>query len=192
MNFMKIICGLGNPGKEYELTHHNMGFLAVDELANKLSVSVNKLKFKALIGETNINGEKVILVKPQTYMNLSGEALKPLMDFYKAKPEDLLVIYDDIDLELGHLRVRTKGSAGTHNGMKSIIYSLQYDNFARVRIGMGNSGNIPLVNFVLMKISDDEAPILKKAVVRAAEASQCFIKKGIDEAMRIYNTNTDS
>jgi len=188
---MKIICGLGNPGKEYELTHHNMGFLAIDELADKLGISMNKLKLKALMGEGMINGEKVILVKPQTYMNLSGEAVKPIMDFYKAEAKDLLVIYDDIDLELGHLRVRTKGSAGSHNGMKNIIFQLQYDNFPRVRIGLGNSGPIPLVNFVLMKISDTEAPILKKAVVRAAEAAQCFITKGIDETMKIYNVNTD-
>lgn len=184
---MKIICGLGNPGKLYELTHHNMGFLAIDELAERLNIKVNKLKFKALLGEGRIGDEKVILVKPQTYMNLSGEALRPIMEFYKASPADLMVIYDDIDLPLGAIRVRGKGSSGSHNGMKSIIYQLQYDNFPRCRIGLGDHGQIPLDKFVLAGITDLEAPILRDAVSRAADAAECWTREGIAEAMARYN-----
>lgn len=184
---MKIIVGLGNPGKEYELTHHNMGFLTVDEIANRFNVQVNKLKFKALLGEFNLNGEKVILVKPQTYMNSSGEAVRPIMDFYKVAPEDLILIYDDIDLPLGNIRVKGQGSAGTHNGMRSVIYQLQYDNFPRIRIGIGGPGDIPLINFVTMKITDSEAPVLKESVLHAADAAEVIIRSGVQEAMMRFN-----
>ena len=124
---MYIICGLGNPGKDYESTRHNLGFMTLDVLSSRLGISVNKLKFRALIGEGRIGSEKVVLVKPQTYMNLSGEALRPIMEFYKEDPSHLLVVYDDIDLEPGTIRIRPFGSAGTHNGMRSVIYQLQTD-----------------------------------------------------------------
>ena len=134
---MKIIAGLGNPGREYENTKHNVGFLTIDILAEKYGIKVNKIKFKGLVGEGMIGGQKVLLVKPQTYMNLSGQCIREVMAFYKLDPEDLTVIYDDIDLPMGNLRIRKKGSAGTHNGMRSIIYDLQEDGFPRIRIGIG-------------------------------------------------------
>ena len=126
---MKIIAGLGNPGKEYENTKHNVGFLTIDILAEKYDIKVNKIKFKGLVGEGMIGTEKVILVKPQTYMNLSGQCIREIVAFYKLDMEDLVVIYDDIDLPMGNLRIRKKGSAGTHNGMRSIIYDLQMTDF---------------------------------------------------------------
>lgn len=185
---MKIICGLGNPGRQYELTHHNMGFLAVDEIAGRFNVQVKKLKFKALLGEFNLNGEKVILVKPQTFMNASGEALRQVMDFYKAQPDELLLIYDDIDIPTGALRMREKGSAGSHNGMKSVIYQLQYDNFPRLRVGIGTrDANVPLMNYVLAGISDSEAELLKPAILKAADAAEIWIKQGIKPALLFAN-----
>ena len=189
---MKIICGLGNPGKQYETTHHNMGFLAIDEIAGRLGVSVNKLKFKALLGETVLFGEKVLLVKPQTFMNNSGEALREVMNFYKAEPGDLLVIYDDIDLATGVLRVRASGSSGSHNGMKSVIYQLQYDDFPRCRIGIGDRENIPLISHVLSQISDEEAPLLEAAVKKAADAALIWVQYGIKAAMDFANVSEET
>lgn len=190
---MYIICGLGNPGKEYATTRHNMGFLAVDELAKKLGVDVSTLKFKALIGETRIGSEKVILVKPQTYMNLSGEALRPIADYYKVPAENILVIYDDVDIAPGNLRIRPFGSAGSHNGMKSVIFQLQTDRFPRVRIGIGDHGIIPLDKYVLSKPTDEEIPLVADAIVRAAAAAEDFVRIGISDTMNKYNTkHTDA
>ncbi|MBQ9912394.1 MAG: aminoacyl-tRNA hydrolase [Firmicutes bacterium] len=189
---MKIICGLGNPGKQYETTHHNMGFLAIDEIAGQLGVSVNKLKFKSLIGETMLFGEKIILVKPQTFMNNSGEALREIMSFYKAMPEDLFVIYDDIDLSTGSLRVRASGSSGSHNGMKSVIYQLQYDNFPRCRIGIGSQGDMELISHVLSHISDEEAPALEAAVKKASDAALIWVQYGIKAAMDFANVSEET
>ena len=189
---MKIICGLGNPGKQYETTHHNMGFLAIDEIAGRLGVSVNKLKFKALLGETMLFGEKIILVKPQTFMNNSGEALRELTNFYKSEPGDLFVIYDDIDLASGALRVRASGSSGSHNGMKSVIYQLQYDDFPRCRIGIGGSGNMPLVSHVLSQISEEEAPLLEAAVRKASDAALIWVQYGIKAAMDYANVSDEA
>ena len=129
---MYVIAGLGNPGKKYENTRHNMGFITIDQLAEKHNIKTDKLKFKALVGEGRIAGQKVLLVKPQTYMNLSGESIREVMNFYKLEPENLIVIYDDIDIEAGTLRIRKFGSAGTHNGMKSVVYQLQSDRFPRI------------------------------------------------------------
>ena len=189
---MKIICGLGNPGKQYEYTHHNMGFLAVDEIAGRLGVKINKLKFKALSGETILFGEKIVLVKPQTFMNNSGEALREVMNFYKAEPKDLFVIYDDIDLEAGALRVRASGSSGSHNGMKSVIYQLQYDNFPRCRIGIGKSEDIPLIGYVLSAMSESEAEVLMPAVSKAADAALVWAQYGIKAAMDFANVSEDT
>ena len=189
---MKIICGLGNPGKQYEYTHHNMGFLAVDEIADSLGVQINKLKFKALLGETVFFGEKLILVKPQTFMNNSGEALREIMNFYKAEPEDLFVIYDDIDLETGKLRVRASGSSGSHNGMKSVIYQLQYDNFPRCRIGIGSSKDIPLISYVTSQISESEAALLMPAIKKASETALVWARSGIKAAMSFANVSDET
>ncbi len=184
---MYIICGLGNPGRDYESTRHNMGFLCLDTLASRLGISINKLKFRALIGEGFVGGEKVVLVKPQTYMNLSGESLREVAAFYKPEHDHLMVIYDDIDLEPGAVRVRKSGSAGTHNGMRSVIYQLQYDDFPRVRIGIGRPGQIPLEKYVIGRWTEEERPLLADAVSRAADAARLYVEKGIDAAMNEYN-----
>ncbi|MCI8285040.1 MAG: aminoacyl-tRNA hydrolase [Firmicutes bacterium] len=185
---MKFIVGLGNPGREYENTKHNVGFLTVDILAEKLGIKVNKIKFKGLIGEGFIGGEKVILVKPQTYMNLSGNCVREVLAFYKAEPSDMIVIYDDIDIPLGTLRIRKKGSAGTHNGMRSVIYDIQSDNFPRIRIGIGSEHKGDLVNYVISGFSGEAKDEIEKTILRAADAAICMVENGIDKAMGEYNT----
>ena len=149
---MIVIAGLGNPGKKYENTRHNMGFLTIDRIAEKNDIKVNKIKHRALVGDGFISGHKVLLVKPQTYMNLSGESLREVMNYYNVDIEDLIVIYDDFDIETGSLRIRKKGSAGSHNGMKSVIYQLKNDGFPRVRVGIGKSGSLDWKDFVLGKV----------------------------------------
>lgn len=185
---MKIIAGLGNPGKEYENTKHNVGFLTIDILAEKYDIKVNKIKFKGLIGEGMIGTEKVILVKPQTYMNLSGQCIREIVAFYKLDMGDLVVIYDDIDLPMGNLRIRKKGSAGTHNGMRSIIYDLQDDGFPRVRVGIGGERKGDLANYVISGFSGDDRKLIEEAIVKAADAVTCLVEDGIDRAMVDYNT----
>lgn len=185
---MKIIAGLGNPGKEYENTKHNVGFLTIDILAEKYGIKVNKIKFKGLVGEGMIGTEKVILVKPQTYMNLSGQCIREIVAFYKLDMEDLVVIYDDIDLPMGNLRIRKKGSAGTHNGMRSIIYDLQDDGFPRVRVGIGGERKGDLANYVISGFSGDDRKLIEEAIVKAADAVACLVEDGIDRAMVDYNT----
>lgn len=184
---MFVIAGLGNPGKKYENTRHNMGFLVVDRLAEKNDIKVNKIKHKALVGDGIISGRKVLLVKPQTYMNLSGESLREVVSYYGVDLEDVIVIYDDFDLETGALRIRKKGSAGSHNGMKSVIYQLQSENFPRIRIGIGKSGNLDWKDFVTGKVSGTEKDVIASAVDKAADAVMCILEKGIDKAMNEYN-----
>ncbi|MDD2217319.1 MAG: aminoacyl-tRNA hydrolase [Eubacteriales bacterium] len=184
---MYIIVGLGNPGRQYEKTRHNMGFIAVDKIAEELGIRVDKIKFKALVGEGNFCGQKVILVKPQTYMNLSGRAVKEITDFYKLDLENLIVIYDDIDINLGKIRIRKRGSAGTHNGMRDIIYHLYDDGFPRIRIGIGNSEGRNLKSFVIGKITKEDVPLLEDAINRASRAALAIIENGIDAAMNGYN-----
>ena len=184
---MYMICGLGNPGRLYEKTRHNLGFCTVDLLAERLGIKFGKLRFKALLGEGAIGGEKVILVKPQTYMNLSGEAIRPLVDYYKVPMDHLIVVYDDVDLPLGRTRIRRSGSAGTHNGMRSIVYQLQRDDFPRVRIGLGPHGDIPLDKFVIGHWTETERPELLKGVLRAADACTTIVEYGVEEAMQLYN-----
>lgn len=195
---MYIICGLGNPGKKYENTHHNMGFITVDQLASKYGIRVEKLKFKALIGEGRIGNEKVILVKPQTYMNLSGESVREVMNFYKEDIEHLIVIYDDIDIPIGTFRIRKKGSAGTHNGMRSVIYQLQDDGFPRIRIGIGKgkpgeggaSKDVhgdDLISYVIGGVTRAEKEPLEDAISKACEACACMVNEGVDMAMNRFN-----
>lgn len=184
---MYVIVGLGNPGKKYENTRHNIGFITVDYLADELGIKINKIKHKALIGEGRIGGKKVILVKPQTYMNLSGESVREIADYYKVEMDKLIVIYDDIDIDMGTVRIRKKGSAGTHNGMKSIIRLLGDDNFPRVRIGIGKDANIPLVNFVIGGFKKEEVEPMEKAVVHAAKGVMSIVEDGLDLAMNRYN-----
>jgi PTH1 family peptidyl-tRNA hydrolase len=185
---MYAIVGLGNPGRRYENTRHNIGFVTVDFLADRLGVKINKLKHKALIGETRIGAEKVLLIKPQTYMNLSGESVGSLLRYFDLPLERLVVIYDDIDIPLGALRIRGNGSSGTHNGMKSVIYHTRDENFPRVRIGVGNErGPVPLVDFVTSGFDKSELDTIRAAVIRAADAVEELVRNGIDSAMTKYN-----
>ena len=186
---MHVICGLGNPGKKYENTRHNIGFIAIDRLADKLGVSVNKSKFRSTVGEAVIAGEKVLLVKPETFMNDSGLAVKEIMDFYKLDPSELIVIYDDFDIPEGTVRIRPFGSSGTHNGMRSIIRLLGSDRFPRIRIGTGKEDmeKRELIGFVLGGFSKDEVKLMEAAVDVAADASVCYVENGIDRAMNRYN-----
>ena len=185
---MFIVVGLGNPGGRYAETRHNIGFIVIDYLSQMLNVKVNKIKHKALIGECRIGTEKVILVKPQTYMNLSGQSVLDIMDFYKLPIENLIVIYDDIDLDTGVVRIRPKGSSGTHNGMKSIIYLLNTDDFPRVRIGIGKPPEfMDLSDYVTSKFYGDDIPLVEDAVKRAGAAIEEIISNGINSAMNKYN-----
>lgn len=186
---MYVIVGLGNPGKQYENTRHNIGFISIDYLAEQLGVKVNKAKHKALIGECRIGREKVVLVKPQTFMNLSGESVREIIEYYKIPIENLIVIYDDIDIDRGAVRIRSKGSAGTHNGMRSIIKLIGSDKFPRVRIGIGKDSKIPLVDYVIGNFRKDEVKIMEEAVMKAVSGAEAIITEGIDKAMSKYNVS---
>ena len=184
-----LIVGLGNPGEKYENTRHNVGFQVVDELAERQNAPVQKLKFKALTNLLTISGEKVLVMKPVTYMNLSGEAVRPAADFYKIPPERILVISDDTALDPGKLRIRTKGSAGGHNGLKSIIQHLGTDQFPRVRVGVGQKPHpdYDLADWVLGKFQGEAKKVMDEAVKRAADAVECILKEGADRAMNRFN-----
>lgn len=184
---MYIIVGLGNPGSKYENTRHNMGFKAIDAMASEFGIGVNRAKFKGLIGEGRIGSEKVILLKPQTYMNLSGQSVREIMNFYKIPEENLIVIYDDFDLPIGSIRVRKSGGPGTHNGMKSVIQELGSRKFPRVRVGIGSSDG-STIQFVIGKVGKDEQQILNEAAEAAASAAADIIRIGIENAMNIHNT----
>lgn len=183
---MFLIVGLGNPGREYENTRHNIGFAAIDIIATKYNIDVNRTKFKGEYGEGFINGNKVILLKPYTFMNLSGESVREAIDFYKLTEEEVLIIYDDISLEVGRLRIREKGSAGGHNGIKSIINHMGTDVFTRIKIGVGAPKG-DLVNHVLGKFSKDEVNILKQTLDAVTEATADIIDNGAKEAMNKFN-----
>lgn len=185
---MRIIVGLGNPGKEYLKTRHNLGFLAIDKLSEKLGVNINKTKFNGMIGEVNYNGEKILLVKPQTFMNLSGNCVKEILDFYKLSNEDLIVIYDDIDIEFGKIRIRPSGSPGTHNGMRNITSMIQSQNFCRIRIGTGKpKTNQELYNFVLSEFSSEEMKIVDDVTTKVSQAVLEILDCDILKAMNNFN-----
>lgn len=186
---MFIIAGLGNPEARYEGTRHNVGFDVIDMLADKYNISVNVRKCRAYIGKGMIEGQKVILVKPQTYMNLSGESIRGLVDYFKADPgEELLVIYDDISLKPGQIRVRSKGSAGGHNGMKNIIANLGTDTFARIKVGIGEKPkNYDLADYVLSRFGKGERELLGEAYAHAVSAAGLIMKGEIQAAMNEYN-----
>ena len=185
---MYVIVGLGNPGRKYSVTRHNIGFEVVDEFARQHKIKMTKVKFKAVIGEGNYGGEKVLLVKPQTYMNLSGESVMKIMDYYNLPIENLIVVYDDIDIDPGKMRIRKKGSGGSHNGMKNIIYLLKQDTFPRVRIGVGKPQNgQPLADYVLGRFSKDDQNLLVPIVRDAVSAMEVMIKDDVDLAMNRYN-----
>lgn len=185
---MYLIIGLGNPEEEYSRTRHNMGFDTINKLAEKYGIKVNKNKFNSLYGSGEIEGEKVILLKPQTYMNLSGTAIREVMNFYKLSSKDIIVIYDDLDIEPGTIKIRKKGGPGTHNGMKSVVHEIGTEDFARIRVGIGMPQyKNDLLNFILTKIPEEEYKVLENAIQKAAEAIGEIIKKGIDSAMNQYN-----
>ena len=185
---MYLIVGLGNPGREYEHTRHNAGFDAIDVLAGKLGADVKEKKHKGLCGKGMIAGEKVILLKPQTFMNLSGESVRAAADFYKIDAEHMIVLYDDIDLDVGKLRVRAKGSAGGHNGIKNIIAHMGTQEVPRVRIGVGaKPDRMDLADYVLGRFSQVERPVMEDAFEEAAEAAIAVVEDGIDAAMNRFN-----
>lgn len=187
---MFIIVGLGNPGKEYENTRHNAGFNSLDVLAGKYNISIREAEHKALVGKGYIEGQKVILVKPQTYMNNSGEAVREITDYYKVDPEsELIVLYDDISLPVGTLRIRDKGSAGGHNGIKSLIQHLGTQVFLRIKVGVGEKiPEMDLVNHVLGHFNKDDAEVMKESFTKAAQATVLMLGGDIEKAMNIYNT----
>lgn len=185
---MYVVVGLGNPGKKYDVTRHNIGFEVVDELARQNSIKITKTKFKAVVGEGQIHGEKVIIVKPQTYMNLSGECVMKILDFYDLSLDNLIVVYDDIDVDTGKLRIRKKGSGGSHNGMRNIIYLLKKDAFPRVRVGVGRPTNGQnLADYVLSRFPKSEQKLIIPVVEDAVSAIETIIKDDADLAMNRYN-----
>lgn len=185
---MKIIVGLGNPGIKYAPTKHNTGFEVIDKLSYDYNINVTKLKHKAMVGDGFIKGEKVMLVKPMTYMNLSGEAVKEILSFYKYDISDLIVIYDDTSLPVGGVRIRKSGSPGGHNGIKNISAHLGTDKYLRVKVGIGEKPNgWDLADYVLSKFSEDDLPLFKKGVELASEAVELIIEEGIDKAMNKIN-----
>nr|WP_141436463.1 aminoacyl-tRNA hydrolase [Bacillus cereus] len=186
---MKLIVGLGNPGREYELTRHNIGFMAIDELAKRWNISLNEQKFKGVFGAGFVNGEKVILLKPLTYMNLSGESIRPLMDYYKIDVEDFVVLYDDLDIPVGKLRLRMKGSAGGHNGVKSTISHLGTQEFQRIRMGIDRPKNgMKVVDYVLGRFTSEEIPDVNHSIEKAADACEEWLNKPFLQIMNTFNS----
>ncbi len=184
---MYLIVGLGNPGKEYDKTRHNVGFVCIDYIATQYSISVKKIKFRALLGEGTIGGEKVILAKPSTYMNLSGESVREMAEYYKVPPENIIVLHDDVSLPVGRMRIREKGSAGGHNGLKSIIYQLSSDNFIRIKIGVGAADEGKMVEHVLGRFSKADGEAVTKCVKLSADAVETVITNGTSQAMNKFN-----
>ncbi len=185
---MYLIAGLGNPTKEYERTRHNAGFDTIDTLADKHGITVAERKHRALCGKGMVGGERVLLMKPQTFMNLSGESIRDAADFYKIEPPQIMIIYDDISLEVGQLRIRTKGSAGGHNGIKSIISHLKSQEFLRIKIGVGaKPDRMDLADYVLSRFSQTDRAVMEDAFQSAAEAVELMITEGAEAAMNQYN-----
>ena len=185
---MYIIAGLGNPGEKYDNTRHNAGFLTIDALAERYGIDVREKAHNALIGRGVIEGKKVILAKPQTYMNLSGECIRALVEYYKVEQEELIIIFDDISLEPGQLRIRKKGSAGGHNGIKSIIAHLGTQEFTRIKVGVGEKPpRMDLADYVLGRFAKEEQDTMREAFETAAKAAVTIMTEGADAAMNQYN-----
>lgn len=185
-----LIAGLGNPGPKYEYTRHNAGFLCIDLLAQQLSVKIDRIKFKSIVADVAIEGRRCLLMKPQTFMNNSGEAVRDAANFYKIPPEHVIILFDDISLPPGKLRIRRKGSDGGHNGIKSIIYLLNSDQFPRVKLGVGAKPHpdYDLADWVLSPFQKDELPRMKEAMEKACEAIRLIVQDDMDHAMNLYNS----
>ena len=188
-NYQWLLVCLGNPGREYEATRHNIGFLTADALERREGVKINKLRYRALTGEFRAGGQRVLVLKPQTYMNLSGESVKLAGGFYKIPPDHVLVVSDDVALPLGKLRIRAGGSAGGHNGLKNIIAHLGTDQFPRIRVGVGapEHPDHEMIDWVIGKFSPAEKKVVDEAVARALDAALCVIERGVNEAQNRYN-----
>lgn len=186
---MFIIAGLGNPGSKYATTRHNIGFMAIDRLAERYNVTIDRHKFQSLTAQAVINGQKVLLMKPLTYMNNSGEAIAEAAAYYKIPPEHIIVFSDDINLHPGKMRIRKNGSAGGHNGLKSIIECLGSDEFPRIRIGVGNRrrSEMDLADFVLSHLTDEDMKVLDEPLENAGKAAELILDDNIEEAMNLYN-----
>ncbi len=185
---MKLIVGLGNPGKEYENTRHNIGFQTIDLFAQKLGITISKSKFNGLYVETLIHGEKVILLKPQAYINLSGEVIHKFVYFYKIKISDLLIIHDDLDLEVGSFKLKKKGSSGGHNGLKNIELHLGTQEYFRIKIGISNNKNIDTKDYVLGKLSNSEKEMLDQIKLEVLSVLDDYFNMSFDNLMNKYNT----
>lgn len=185
-----LVVGLGNPGKEYDLTRHNIGFMAIDRIAERNHAEVKRIKFKGLCGECSLGGKKVLLLKPSTFMNLSGQSVQEAMSFYKVPPERTIILFDDINLEPGKLRIRRKGSDGGHNGIKNIIYLSGSDQFPRVKLGVGKKPHpeYDLKDWVLSRFTKQEQEVLSPALDNACAAVELIIKGETDKAMNLYNS----
>lgn len=185
---MYLVIGLGNPEPEYSKTRHNMGFDTINVISNKYKIDMNRTKFNAIYGSGDIEGQKVIFVKPQTFMNLSGQTVREFVNFYKVENNKLIVIYDDMDIEKGTMKIRKKGGPGSHNGMKSVVQELGTNDFPRVRVGIGKPAyKNDAINYVIGRVQEEEYEILQKGIKRASEAIEEIIKNGIDIAMNKYN-----
>ncbi|MFV0381580.1 MAG: aminoacyl-tRNA hydrolase [Breznakia sp.] len=184
---MKLIVGLGNPGVEYEKTRHNAGFMAMDEIAKILHITYDQKKFKGVYTKARIKGEKVYLLKPQTYMNLSGECVQKMMDYFDIDPQDILVMYDDLDLATGQLRLRKKGSSGGQKGMKNIMQHIGSQELKRIRIGIDKDARIPTIDYVLGKVSKEDKAAFETGITNAAKAAIAFVHEDFEKVMQDYN-----
>lgn len=187
---MKLIVGLGNPTPQYDKTRHNVGFAVIDHLMNEYGIALDTAKHKGFYGKGRIAGESVILLKPMTYMNLSGESVVQVANYYKVAPKDIIVVYDDINLDVGRLRIREKGSAGGHNGIKNIIAHLGTDEFPRIRVGVGmKPPKMDLADYVLSRFSKEEEALMEEGYEKAAKAMELMVEDEISQAMNLYNGN---
>ena len=185
---MYLIVGLGNPEPEYSYTRHNMGFDVINKIAKKCEIDISRTKFNRLYGSGIIKDEKVILLKPQTYMNLSGQSIKPFVDFYKIPLENVIVIYDDMDVSVGSIKIRKKGGPGTHNGAKSVVHELVSEDFPRIRVGIGKPADeYDAIDYVIGKLDEEKYKALEAGINRAADATIYYIEYGIDNAMNKFN-----
>lgn len=185
---MFLIVGLGNPEPEYSMTRHNMGFDVINKIAKKYEIDISRSKFNGLYGSGVINNEKIILLKPQTYMNLSGQCIKPFIDFYKIPLENVLVIYDDMDVEIENIKIRKKGGPGTHNGAKSVVHELVSEDFPRIKVGVGKPiDEYDAIDYVIGKLDEEQYKKLEVGINRASEAAIYYIEHGIDNTMNKFN-----